>query len=417
MRRAPFLRRPVAQVVGAALAAAVLLAAEASPALADDVELPPVGSALSAGEPCAKASVDKAQRRSWTWESLGLSRSWKFSEGQGVTVAVVDTGVGTSIPALAGRVEAVGEAGADCVGHGSFAAGLIAAAPGAGVGVAGLAPRAEILALRGTSPKGEASPELLGKAIRAAADRGADVIYVGQALATGRAELTAAVAHATERDALVVAPAIPDALPEDGRGKPAVPAPWYWPASAPGVLSVVDFGPSGQRPEDAPPARVADLGAPGDEVVSVGPEGEGHFFGSGSSFAAAYVAGAAALVRARHPDMTAREVSRQLTVASYPDDPPRLDPYGSLTSLLPDRVGRVPRQPAAHVPGGVPDGPLNRALVVAAACVLLVLVVAGGSVVIPRGRARGWRPAGAPASTVAVGGTAGPARLPAMDQG
>ena len=52
----------------------------------------------------------------------------RLADGGGVTVGVVDSGVGTAIPALGGRVTAVGDAGTDCVGHGSFAAGLIAAA-------------------------------------------------------------------------------------------------------------------------------------------------------------------------------------------------------------------------------------------------------------------------------------------------
>ncbi|MEK8145866.1 S8 family serine peptidase [Streptomyces sp. M10(2022)] len=62
----------------------------------------------------------------------------------------------------------------------------------------------------------------------------------------------------------------------------------------------------------------ADLAAPGDAVVGIGPKGSGHYIGSGSSLAAANVAGAAALVRARYPKMTADEVSRQLTSAAYP---------------------------------------------------------------------------------------------------
>ncbi|MER0481696.1 S8 family serine peptidase [Streptomyces sp. Edi2] len=397
MRRALSHRHPVARAVAAALLAALSLAAAAAPAAAGDIQLPTVTPVLPADAPCAKASTDKAEKQPWTRRPLGLSQAWKLSEGAGVTVAVVDTGVGTGIPALSGRVEAVGDAGEDCVGHGSFAAGLIAAAPGAGVGVAGLAPQARILAVRGTDTRGETTAGRLADGIRTAADRGAGVIYVGQAVATGKDELTAAVAHAAERGALVVAPVVPDTLPKDSNtGKPVQPAPWYWPASAPGVLSVMDYGPDGQRPQDAPRALNADLAAPGDAVVSVGPKGDGHYFGSGSSLAAAHVAGAAALVRARHPKMTAQEVARQLTVAGYPDDPPRLDPYAALTTLLTDKQGTAPRQAAAHVPAAAPSGPQNRALLIAGACGGLVLLVAGGAVVIPRGRARGWRPAGAP---------------------
>lgn len=402
-RAAPSHRRPVPRAVAAVVLAALSSAVGAVPAAADDIQLPVVSSVLAADAPCAKASTDKAGQQPWTWQTLGMTKAWQFSQGDGVTVAVVDTGVGTDIPALSGRVEAVGGAGEDCVGHGSFAAGLIAAAPGQGVGVAGLAPRARILAVRGTDTRGETTASQLAAGIRTAADRGAGVIYVARAIVTGKEELTEAVAYAAKHDSLVVAPNVPDYLPKDSTGKTAQPAPWYWPGAAPGVLSVVDYGPGGLRPDAAPPAHNADLSAPGDAVVSVGPTGSGHYFGSGSSLAAAHVAGAAALVRARQPKMTAAQVADQLTVAGYPDDPPRLDPYGALTTLLTDTQGAAPREAAAHVPAVAATGPRNRALMIAGAGGALVLLVAGGAVVIPRGRARGWQPAGAVEGDVGSG--------------
>ncbi|MER5936908.1 S8 family serine peptidase [Streptomyces sp. NPDC001928] len=379
----------------AALLAIASLAASAAPAASDgDVQLPVVRTVLPSGEPCVRASTDKAEKQPWSRQVLGLSRAWTFSEGAGVTVAVVDTGVGTDVPALSGRVEVVGDAGEDCVGHGSFAAGLIAAAPGEGVGVAGVAPEARILAVRGTGTRGETTAGQLAAGIRTAADKGADVIYVGRALATGKDELTEAVAHAARRDALVVAPIVPDTLPKDRTtGKPVERAPWYWPASANGVLSVGDYGPGGGRPEDAPPTHGADLMAPGDAVVSVGPRGSGHYYGSGSSLAAAHVAGAAALVRARHPELTAVEVARQLTVGGYPADPPQLDPFGALTTVLTDPPAAAPRQAPAQLPEDAPTVPRSRALAIAGAGGGLMLLVAGCAVVIPRGRARSWRPA------------------------
>ncbi|MFE6281210.1 S8 family serine peptidase [Streptomyces sp. NPDC057877] len=376
----------------AALAALPLLLSGAPRAVAADgpVRLPVVRTELAADEECADASDRTARNEPWTRGALGLSRAWQHARGAGVTVAVVDTGVGTSVPALSGRVTAAGDADVDCVGHGSFAAGLIAAAPAEGVGAAGVAPQARILAVRGTDERGATTPGQLADGIRAAADGGARVIYVGRALPEGKKELTAAVAHATRRDALVVAPFAPDALP----GGPDAAAPrWYWPGAVPEVLSVRDYGPGGGRPADAPTALATDLAAPGDSVVSNGPEGSGHYLGSGASLAAAHVAGAAALVRARHPDLTAAEVSRRLTATAYPALPPRLDTYAALTTLLPDTVGATPRQPLAHLPPDPSTAPRERAVVIAAAGGGLVLLVAAGIAVIPRGRARGWRAA------------------------
>ncbi|WP_371660029.1 S8 family serine peptidase [Streptomyces sp. NBC_00280] len=381
---------------GAAVAAPLLVALSAAvPAAADSVKLPAVRSALGADESCVAASGEQAGGLPWALAALGHARSLTLSQGAGVTVAVVDTGVSTTAAGLSGRVTALGGAGEDCVGHGTFAAGLIAAAGAADGGPAGLAPQAEILAVRGTDERGNTSAARVAQGIREAADAGASVIYVGVALAEGKAELTNAVGYASREDALVVAPLAPDTLPKDrATGDLVAAEPWYWPAAAPGVLAVTDYGPDGGRPDNAPVVSGADLAAPGDSVVGLGPRGKGHFIGSGASLAAAHTAGAAALVRARHPEMSAAEVSRQLTEAAYPAAPPRLDPYAALTAVLAENAGAVPRPARAVVPAAVSEEPRRRALVVAAVGAGVLLLVAALAVVVPRGRARGWRPAG-----------------------
>ncbi|MBB5939708.1 S8 family serine peptidase [Streptomyces zagrosensis] len=397
MRRA---RIPRLRAAGALTAATLLTAAGPPAALAaEPVELPVLRSTLTSDEPCVRASTIRAKAQPWTVPALGLPRAWSLSQGSGVTVAVVDTGVGRDVAALVGRVEAVDGADEDCVGHGSFAAGLIAAARLDGVGPAGVAPQSRILAVRGTDARGVPTPQRLADGIREAADGGARIIYVGYALPTGKAELTAAVAHASTRDALVIAPAFPDPVSRE-RGKPDVPVPttpWYWPAAVPGVVAVGSYGLDGASPARAPqPPRVAriDLVAPGDAVVSVGPSGSGHFLGSGASLAAAQVAGAAALVRAQRPELTAPQAVRQLTAAAYPASPPRLDPYAAMTAVLGEERPTVPHPAAARVPEPGSRAPRDRALIVAAAGGGLVLLTAALMVVVPRGKARGWRPEG-----------------------
>ncbi|KAF3467602.1 S8 family serine peptidase [Streptomyces sp. Tu 3180] len=355
--------------------------------------LPPLPVRLGEDNPCTGASGQTATGAAWSQTALGLSRAQRISRGGDVTVAVVDTGVATGVPGLSGRVESVDAAAEDCVGHGTFAAGLIAAAPQKGSGITGVAPQAEILALPGTDDRGVPSVERVAAGIRTAADRGAQVIYVGQVLRTGKAELTAAVAHATRRDALVVAPAAPDAVPREEQGPDGeMPEGPYWPAAAPGALAVVDFGPGGVRQQNAPPAHEPDLSAPGGEMVSVGPEGPGHYIGSGASLAAAGVAGTAALVRAYHPDLTAAEVTRRLLDTAYPSDTPRLDPYAAL-SLIQDRTTPPARTPApAHMPAPADPTPHHRSLTIAAVGLTTVLLLAALAAVVPRGRTRNWRP-------------------------
>ncbi|MFJ3673620.1 S8 family serine peptidase [Streptomyces sp. NPDC090106] len=146
----------------------------------------------------------------WEQRSLQLTRVRSAGTGAGVTVAVVDTGVSAAAPALAGRVTVSGGAGADCVGHGTFVAGLVAAAPVAGVSFAGVAPGVRILAVRGTDGRGAATVATVARGIRAAVDGGAGVVVVSPALTEDSAGLRAAVGYAARHDTLIVAAAVPD---------------------------------------------------------------------------------------------------------------------------------------------------------------------------------------------------------------
>ncbi|MEU5348032.1 S8 family serine peptidase [Streptomyces sp. NPDC020766] len=386
------------------LATAVILPVTCVPAVAAGTDdpgttlLPPLPLRLGEDNPCTGASEETATGAAWSQATLGLTRAQRISRGAGVTVAVVDTGVSPDVPSLSGRVTALDGADEDCVGHGTFAAGLIASAPEKGSGITGVAPEAEIVALRGTDDRGEPSPQRVALGIRTAADEGAQVVYVGHALRTGKAELASAVAYAAERDALVVAPAAPDAVPREELGPgDEMPVGPYWPAAAPGVLAVVDFGPSGLRQKNGPPAHEPDLSAPGSSMVSVGPKGAGHYIGSGASLAAAGTAGAAALVRAYRPEWTAAEVSRQLLTTAYPSDTPRLDPYAAL-SLAPGREKTAEEGYAKGVSARLPEpadsGPRNRALAIAGAGLAVILLVGALAAVLPRGRARNWLPPG-----------------------
>ncbi|NJQ02987.1 S8 family serine peptidase [Streptomyces sp. PLAI1-29] len=384
----------VAAVVAAAAAISCLTPVPPARAADGPVSLPPLRLRVGDGDPCATASTKTAETRPWTHQALQLSRSWQLSKGSGVTVAVVDTGVGESAPALSGRVTAVGGAGTDCVGHGSFAAGVIAGAPADGGAVSGVAPGAQVLAVRGTDNRGNPDAGLVAQGITTAVDQGAQVVYVGQALAEGGEEITAAVAHAAQEDALVVAPVAPDVAPTGLDGRPDTKPRAYWPARVPTVLSVVDHGPGGGRPEGAPAPLAPDLSAPGDGVVGIGPEGKGHYIGSGSSLAAAQVAGAAALIRSYEPELTAAEVSRRLLEAAYPDHTPRLDIYAGLTAVLPaGKAGDRPVPEPAHVPPDTAAAARERALFIGGGALGMAVLVGAAMVVVPLGKARRWRPA------------------------
>ncbi|WP_329613056.1 S8 family serine peptidase [Streptomyces brevispora] len=366
-------------------------------ALADDggdakVVLPGVPERLSTQQKCTAFKGRATSDAPWTRHALGLDQVWTLSQGRGVTVAVVGTGVSDGPAVLAGRVDAVGDAGEDCVGRGTFQAGLVAGATTPGQGFSGVAPQARILAVRGTGVRGEPDPARLAAGVRAAAERGAGVITVTAPLDGADKAVRAALAVATAKDALVVAPAAADSVPP-GTGTETPPEPA--PEPPPAVLAVLDTGPQGTRPDTAPPFTRADLTAPGDALVGPGPVGDGKWTGSGSSLAAAVTAGTAALVRSYHPELNAAQVRERLLRTAYPADLPALDPYGAVAGAgIPGAGPAAAARPEPVRPASPPDtaGARNTALLVAAGATGTALLVAFLAVILPRGRARGWRP-------------------------
>ncbi|MFJ8885627.1 S8 family serine peptidase [Streptomyces sp. NPDC102402] len=395
---------------GAGLAAALLLpfappAQATSPSRvpaadgAKGQELPGMPSALDPGAEeaaCTPASRERAEKQDWSRQRLDLDRLHGHSTGEGMTVALIDTGAAPDAAGLKGRVSAEGAAGEDCVGHGTFLAGLIAGNGAGNPRLAGVAPQARILALRGTDPRGRATPALVAEALNEATAARADVIAVAVALPRRDAALTRAVAEARRSGAVVVAAATPDP-PRSGTEE--IPARTYWPAGEPGVLSVADMLPTGVRPDDAPPTAGIDLVAPGAGVVSGGPRGDGHYLGAGASVATAFAAGSVAVVRAAYPGEEPDDVIRRLTATAYPAGIPQLDPYAAVTTIL----GAPGASPGAERPSepvtvrdtAAADRATGRATLLALVGSAAVLAVLWAGFAVTRARARGWRPAGA----------------------
>ncbi|MER5942402.1 S8 family serine peptidase [Streptomyces sp. NPDC001928] len=397
----PYARGAARLLSGAGLAAALLLPTAVPAHTADGAkgqELPAMPSALDPDAEeadCTAASRETAKKQDWSRQRLDLDRLRGHGTGEGVTVALIDTGVDPDADGLDGRVTAGGSAAEDCVGHGTFLAGLIAGTGGDSARLAGVAPSARILALRGTDTRGEASAALVAEAVREASDAGADVIAVTVALPRRDAALTRAVAEARRAGAVVIAAATPD---PPSRGTDEIPSRVYWPAGEPGVLSVADMLPGGVRPDSALPTTGIDLAAPGAGVVSGGPRGDGHYLGAGASVAAAYAAGAAAVVLAAHPDDSPDAVTHRLTATAYPADIPQLDAYAAVTTVLGDSGASAGGERAAE-PVSVRDtSAADRATGRATLFVILgsaaVLTVLWAAFTLPRARARGWRPAG-----------------------
>ncbi|MFI9455792.1 S8 family serine peptidase [Amycolatopsis sp. NPDC052450] len=362
--------------------ATLALLANGGPAAAQDRELPQIPQTLRAGQPCTASSGKKIPSAPWQLPYLGAERLWSLSTGTGVTVAVVDTGVDTSIlPA-----DAIGEAGTDCVGHGTVVASLIAAPPSSGAGFSGLAPGARVLAVRGTDKFGAATASDIAGALDTAVGAGVRIICVAAAVTEADPVLRQAVDRAIAAGALIVAAAGRDLT--TARDVPPGP---YYPAAFPGVLAVTAIGPDGKPGGNTAPPEGA-LAAPGNLVVGKGPGG-GQVVGAGPAFAAAHVAAAAALIRSYRGEVTGADLARRLRDTASPQAGVTvLDPLAALTSIATaDGGGAVRREPVTLVPP--PDvAPVRQsAFAVVAGVLVAVCLLGAAAVVVPRGRRRGWR--------------------------
>jgi thermitase len=255
---------------------------------------PPAGSgsarlALVPNDPYYSASTYR-----WSLARPGFEQAWSITSGDpSVVVAVVDTGVspveelrGALLP---GRdVRAGSGDSVDVVGHGTEVASLIAARTNNGVGIAGACGRCSILPVRVVGADGTASAGDVASGIEWAADHGARIINVSLVFVQPADVLAAAVEHAQSRGALVVA-----AAGNEGQNRAD------YPAAFPGVVSVeaVDAT-DAPYPFSNRGGSIA-LAASGCAVAAT--RAASVAAACGTSVAAPFVSGAAALLAAAHP--------------------------------------------------------------------------------------------------------------------
>jgi membrane-anchored mycosin MYCP len=361
---------------------------------------------------CLAASSRQYHAVPWPQQELAPKRVWDLTEGAGQLIAVVDSGVSDTTPGLAGAIlpgrdVLTGNSGnTDCLGHGTFTAGLIAARPTPGTGLVGLAPQARILAVDVINPAAaeSATPVTSSSAVAAgityAVNAGASVVDVSTAATPPPSlALSRAVAYAESSNVVVVAPV----STSSGTNSANVVS---YPADYPGVIAVAAVDPTGAPVNAAGKGARVDLAAPGVALVSVRPRGLGEISGNGAALATAFVAGTAALVRSYYPQLSAAAVVHRLEVTAdqpgttLPD--PQVgygivDPYTALTTVLPEESGgqapKVPPAPAIHLPPQIPPDtwPLTGALIVCGLVAAGLLTGASAVHIVRHGRRQGWR--------------------------
>ncbi|MEO3817654.1 type VII secretion-associated serine protease mycosin [Plantactinospora sp. B24E8] len=273
--------------------------------------------------PATAAQADQIRDDQWHLRYLKISEAHKTSQGKGVTVAVIDSGVdphpdlrNNLLSGIDSYPGGTGKGQADPDGHGTRMAGLIAAhgRPG-GRGALGIAPQANILPIRDSRSPNDQSSDGMARGIDWAVSHGARVISISTT-AGSTTELRESVAAAIQADVVVVA----------GTGNRGILV--GFPAAYEGVVAVAATDRNGNHADFSVTGSKVVIAAPGEDILSTVPGGR-YLSRSGTSSSTAIVAGAAALIRSKYPDLSAKEVVHRLTATA--DDkgaPGRDEEYG-----------------------------------------------------------------------------------------
>lgn len=286
--------------------------------------------------------------------------------GDGVTVAVIDSGVAADHPDLAtplpgdrprvlpGTTFLIPDPGApnltgtpatvDPNGHGTHVAGILAAADDNGIGVAGIAPDAQVLPVRVLDSSGFGWASDVAQGILWAHEQGADVINLSLAGPYPSEAIEAAVEFATTDTTRGTPPTVVVAA----AGNAGTAHPRMYPASVPGVIAVASTDAGDNVASTSSRGSFVDLAAPGVSVVSTCPAGA-YCYRSGTSMASPLVAGAAALLLEQDSSRTPAAIETILEGSAFDSTAVGFDNdtgWGRLdlaAALAPDRFPKVPR--------------------------------------------------------------------------
>jgi thermitase len=257
-------------------------------------------------------------------DDIHAETAWDVSKGDGIKVAVLDTGIDLSHPDLAGKVVAqkvfVSTATTtidDKFGHGTHVAGIIAANTNNGQGVAGTCPNCQLLIGKAMDDQGNGQDADMANAITWAADNGAKVINMSEGGNTPSQTEDAAINYAWNKGAVIIA-----AAGNNGSNQ------LFYPAASPNVISVAATDNVNALASFSDYGSWVNLAAPGLAILSTLPTHTyamqaqeplktNYDYLSGTSMAAPIVSGVAALVwTSQYGTSNAAVVQRILNTAT-----------------------------------------------------------------------------------------------------
>jgi serine protease len=344
LRRPAALSRGGQRLGAAALAGLIAFGVPAGAGAAPLTASPPLAEPILNG--------DNVRSDQWHLDALRLREAWTYSDGAGVTVAVIDSGVDAHHVDLEGQVlpgvdlvdsKTGGES--DPVGHGTTVSAIIAGRNDDQAGVVGIAPKARILPVRVLDEDNRYDDALIvAKGVRWAVDNGAKVINLSLGGSGSSPTLAAAIDYAFAKDVVVIA--CTGNATGTSTAKTSNYGVWY-PAREPGVIAVGGTERDGEGLwAGSIRGKETVVTAPATDLVGARPRG--YWKVQGTSFASPMVAATAALIRSRWPDMSAPEVvNRIIRTASDRGAPGRdaefgfgvIDPVKALTADVPYVTG------------------------------------------------------------------------------
>jgi subtilisin family serine protease len=242
----------------------------------------------------APLATHREERLRWAEQLLRLPDVWRRTKGQGVRVAVLDTGIDPDHPDLEGAIELTrdftGEGIEDLNGHGTHCAGVIAARQNE-IGFIGTAPLASLLVGKVLRNSGAGTLEAVAAGVRWAVEERVDILSMSLGATEGSAQLFEAIHTALARGVIVICAAgNSGALFTNSIG---------YPGRYGSVITVAAHDQHGQPSGFSSRGSAIDFMAPGQDIWSTYRQG-GYAKLSGTSMATPFVAGLAALVLAKH---------------------------------------------------------------------------------------------------------------------
>lgn len=257
-----------------------------------------------AWEPREYVPNDTYYSYAWQLPQIGATYAWDNGMGEGVTVAVLDSGVDATHADLAANMvagwNAVDDSSdtSDITGHGTKVAGLIGALTDNALGVPGVAGGVSLMPVRITNEtSGYAYSSDIVAGLIWAADNGARVANISYAMTTD-GSISAAAAYMRSLGGVVVMPSGNDGV-------------YSGASDNPNIITVAATDATDATPSWSTYGPLVDLAAPGVNVPTTNP-GNGYTLATGTSFSAPIAAGVAALVVAANPELSAEEIEQIL---------------------------------------------------------------------------------------------------------